>query len=491
MLAGPGDHGRPRAHAATTNGEGKFSIASLAPGSYFINAERVGFTMSPFSANGGFNQIALQTGEQSRDIGVKLIPWGAISGRVLDANGAPLDSVSVTAERGHGDQQNVPADEKGQFRIGALRPGKYRLKATRDEMPFPPEVRTDGTVEVHYAATYYPGSTEASSAGRVEVLPGNETSGIEIRMIATPVVGIRGKVWGVPAGATDVEVSDGKERSGPAASDGSFAIWRVDPGRYSMCAYGHTPGGREFRTDRADVEIAGSNADHVDLRVIPAVHILGRLVADDDQAGRKLHPADGRERAGGPIQVVLNELSGSVESPNSVVSGDDSFHLEEVQPGRYQVSVSGIEGAYVNSMRYGQRDIDGAILDLTHGTGAPGDSGTELTLSISSAMGTVSGAVRDDAGLAAGVSVALMEAANEPDGTYNSAWSESVFVTKSKADGTYAFSGLRPGAYKLVAADENTLAPPDLDDYGDLVQDIEIGAGENVSKDLKRRGSGK
>jgi hypothetical protein len=61
-----------------------------------------------------------------------------------------------------------------------------------------------------------------------------------------------------------------------------------------------------------------------------------------------------------------------------------------------------MNGVHVNSMRFGQTEIDGSVLDLTHGVTGDGSGGPELSLSISSATGSVSGTVRSDNGAAEG-----------------------------------------------------------------------------------------
>jgi hypothetical protein len=63
--------------------------------------------------------VTLGPDEQHRDITVKMTPCGAISGRVLGANGESLDSIMAIAERGHM-ILSVTTDEKGQFRPGSL-----------------------------------------------------------------------------------------------------------------------------------------------------------------------------------------------------------------------------------------------------------------------------------------------------------------------------------------------------------------------------------
>jgi hypothetical protein len=469
LTGGLKDGDTPQNYAATTGADGKFSLGKLAPASYFVRVDRVGFTMLSSIGGAGQNHFQIQAGDQPRELTLKLAPWGSISGRVLDADGEPLADVTVRAEQNRGGTQ-ADTDEKGRFRIGTLSPGKYRLKVVKEDDSLPPEIRTDGTAEVHYATTYYPGSLDKKSATRIEVQPGSEIPGIEIKMIGVPIVGILGKVVGIPAGAKNLTLST-EVGHNDVAADGSFALWRVDPGHYSFSASGQTPNGRDFQTEWAEVDVGSSNVDKVELRVVPAAPLTGRLEFEDETAKQILHLAAASKTAPShtPAQLALEDLKGNSGGNGTKIAADDSFHLEDVMPGKYRVSLVGAEGAYVKSMHLGQANIDGTVLDLSHGISAP----SELILLLSSAMGSVSGIVRDKSEApSAGVSVAL---ANGED-------TDRTLLTKTNADGAYSFTALKPGKYKLAIADPSDLEQ--LMDADDSADTIDIEAGQTTSKDL-------
>ena len=71
----------------------------------------------------------------------------------------------------------LPVRESGFRGAVRLRPGRYRVAANPAVMPFPPEVRTDGTGEVHNARTYYPDSLTVKAGQRVEVGAGGRLWG--------------------------------------------------------------------------------------------------------------------------------------------------------------------------------------------------------------------------------------------------------------------------------------------------------------------------
>src|SRR6185369_16346804 len=83
----------PQSYGAITDAEGKFVFPSLPPGTYSPRADRAGFLAEP----GMPPRIELQPGSVKEKIELKLIPMGAITGRVVDAGGEPVEGATVRA----------------------------------------------------------------------------------------------------------------------------------------------------------------------------------------------------------------------------------------------------------------------------------------------------------------------------------------------------------------------------------------------------------
>lgn len=454
-----------RKYGAFTDAQGNFSFENVAPDSYQTTADKIDFLARPNFIVDESKLLKLEAGVRHGSIMIELIPAGSISGRVVDQNGEPMDGIAVKAVQGRVPSGEVRTDEHGEFRMIALPPGKYRIKATKDDFPLPPEIRTDGTREVHYASTWYPGVVDPASGTKVEVRAGSETDGIEIRMATAPIVGIRGKIDGMPAEGRDLTLmvsrtGDPDSDSGASiepAPDGTFEIWRLDPGRYRVWAEGHTPGDRQFQTAPEEVEIAGSNINNLQLTVMPPATLNGRVEFEEEQTTERLPK----------LSVVFNDIDAGTGSRPAEIDGN-RFHIEELPPGRFHVELG--EKAYVKSIRLGQTEIDGAILDLRHGAASG-----QLVLMLSTIMGGVSGAVQNEEGTPtqAWLSLIPQEAIAE---------NFSYSMIQSKADGTYSFDGVPPGKYKLLASeDPNGLNFPDDDEQA---EEVEIHAGEKTTKDL-------
>jgi hypothetical protein len=485
-----GPDGLSQTYGALTNQEGRFTITQLPPGRYVASADRIGFVMLPKTVSALNFNFPLAAGDKKEDLNLTLTPAGAIMGRVLDAAGEPVPNALVRAEGSEGGE-TAATDEQGRYRIGGLRPGKYRVHATPRSSQFSSEVRTDGTEDIHYSATYYPDSLARASAGRLEVQPAAELSGIDIRLVRTGILSVSGKVSGMPGGATHTGIEMTREGengySGPQVivkPDGSFTISPMDPGKYTLAAVSYSQGPlHNLRSAPMEIEVAGANLEHIELRMIPPFEVPGQVRFDDERArlpqqrpARQSQPPAAQPPVP-PRQIHLRAVTGFAGSALAAeIGADDSFTLENVPPGRFHVMLSW-GPAYVRSVRIGSAETEGDILDVRNGPAGP------VTIAVSSLMCQISGTVNDSNGPAANTRVVLVPEA----GSGRSFQSASV-----KADGTYSFMALPPGKYKLAATDAdfnpNRYEPGvALEGYEDVAESIDLRPGDKITKDLKRK----
>ena len=439
-------------YAATTSIDGKFSIDGISRGAWALAAKHVGFAGSPQPT-----RLTLEPGDSKTGIEIKLTPTGAIVGRVTDAGGEPVEGASVEAEGYGGVRATRSTDEQGHFRLGGLAPGRYRVTASPDSSwRGRPEIRTDGTKEVHNARTWYPGALDGKAAGVVLVRAGVDSTGIDIQLVPVPFVRVSGKVVGMPRGAEQIEVIALRGMSGVRIglhSDGTFETWRLDPGKYGLSAEWATPAGEHVETPSAEIEVAGSNIDNIELRAIPDSNISGHIEFEDDQlkqAISSLHPQ----------MVEFSYIGiGSEDRDSRPLAGDGTFRLVGVRAGKYRLGFSD-ERVYAKSMRLGSTPIDGPVLDLSNGSG-----GADLTLLLSAATGSISGTVQ------AGT-VVVLTGFDDRKAT-------------AGPDGTYTIDHLPPGSYQIVAVSDTE--PVNLIGYENLMETVDVGPGEKVTKDLQVR----
>jgi hypothetical protein len=466
-------HGQ-QTYGALTNPKGEFSITPLPPGDCSVEPQRVGFVAPPKGTS-----YSLASGTHKEDIKLTLTPTGAITGRVVDAAGDPAQGVNVSVDAANGSPAAATSDDKGQFRIGGLRPGKYRVRATPQTMPFPPEIRSDGSTELHNAATYYPDSLSAKTAQRLEVRAGAEVSGVDIRLVRTPIVQVSGKVTGVP-GAKNVSVTTFPSGSSAGIKpDGTFSLWGLDPGKYTLVAQ-QWAGQTTLMSAPVEIEVAGSNIEHLELRMIPPFEIAGQLRFDDEQAREPVKPPTRPDGTAPPVpppatrRVQLLPIDLPMSQPAFALAGaDDSFTLEKVQPSRYRAAVTGVSG-YVKSLRAGETESEGDILDMRNGSAGP------LTVTVSSSFCEISGTVSDSKGPVTDAPVVLAPV-EDPS---------NFQVRRSDSTGAYKFR-TPPGKYKLAAVDEDAIGgavrSEILEDYEGVTESLDLSAGDKITKDLAQR----
>ncbi len=459
-------------YGALTNAKGEFSIAPLKGGACWVTADRVGFVADA-------QNYPLAAGAHKDDLKLKLTPTGAITGRVSNAAGEPMQRVDVSAEMGGGNvannASNAMTDDKGEYRIGGLRPGKYRVKVTSQNLPLPPEIRSDGSVELRDATTYYPNSMGAKSAQRVDVRAGTEVSGIDIKMMQTPVTRVSGTVTGIPPGIKDVMVNIQPNGQGSSVKpDGTFTIWRLDPGKYTIRAQKWGPS--QLSSAPSEIEVTTANLDHLELRIVEPFEVAGQLRFDDEQA-REAPKAPTRPDGSTPKippqprRVTLLSLHDRNATNERPIGTDDSFTLPKVQPGRYRVVVAGVSG-YVKSIRAGMTETEGEILDVRNGSPGP------ISVTLSSNYCEVSGTVTDSNGPVSDAQV-VMVMADDPT---------NPRVMRTSSTGAFK-TQVPPGKYTIAAVDDSSLnwGPdgPDLEGYE--TETLDLSAGDKVTKDLVRR----
>jgi hypothetical protein len=460
-------------YRTTSAADGTFSISGIAPGTYSTMAQRVGYVNS-IEDRGGGPPIMLKGGERKTGVEIRLTPTGSITGRITSAEGDPVEGAAVFANKGNGREGFGETDEKGQFRIGGLAPGKYNVRVRRNEIfGGRPEVRTDGTVEAHNATTYYPSSVTEKEAAQVAVKAGAETPGIDIRIVQVPFVRVSGRIVGIPTGAQDaiIWVSQNRnEESGMSLKpDAAFETWRLDPGKYRLYASWKAPNGEEVHTATIQIEVAGSNIDGIELRVVPDSVISGRVEFEDDTAKQLSAKGFPEHRV-----ILVEDGSDLGLGSEANLAADGTFRLEKVPAGKYRVRVDA-GATYIKSVRLGGKTIDGTVLDLSRGS-----EGADLSVVLSAARSSVSGRVQGDPGATTRLTVVMTAADGDTD--------VDPLDTTVEAEGRYTIDNVPPGNYKIVAVPENDLVVQGntVLGYEDLMESVTVGAQEKVIKDLKR-----
>jgi protocatechuate 3,4-dioxygenase beta subunit len=440
-----------------TGADGKFTLRDVDPGTYVLTVERDGYVVP----RGQSQTVQVQAGQITADVKLKLQRTGAVSGRILDADGDPVCNVSVfvaparaskDARPGNGNRYGTTND-RGEYRIFQIAPGEYRLSAT-----YSPRSRFDG-VRIQPAATagatpasggeayptvYYPGLTDFRQAGVVKVDPGADLQGLDLQLVRTHGVRVRGRVaasYSPPPLFLMVNLTPINWRDTPGQTlnvlvrdpKGEFDFQGVLPGSYRLQVEAGGPDEASRMSVHRTLEVGASDIEGIEMTLGQPQSVSGRIVAPE---GRNLPP--------GLMVLLHTREGGDTQGGGMALVGDaGAFTIPKVAPGEYDVVVGSTKGgddAYVQAIRMGDADA------LAEGVRVGDGSVPPLEIVLKANGGAAEFTVKDDKGaLVADASVVLVPDA--PRQRQMALFGEC----QTKADGACEIVGITPGEYHVYA----------------------------------------
>ncbi len=452
------DEGAAQTYICETASDGRFSIANVAPGSYDARPSKTGYEQrlpgrAPTAAD--FPPVIVEAGKAPAPLELHMIPDGVIAGRVLDDDGDPLRHASVEAQQymyagGAGGKKqlrtirNSQTDDHGQYRLFHLAPGRYWLHVVPQPRPFAGRVmggpQREAVPQSGLAPAFYPGRPDTAHATELQLAPGMEMDGIDIRLTEERLYSIRGRfVMNGPNERVSVYAQSLSPENGrrngfqtQMFNGDQFEISGVPPGRYAIIAQQFTAAPLQQRSNqtqfgRQTVEIVDRDVDHVELSLEPGVNLKGVITAEG-QASVK----DALN-----VNLIPDDPDAMMFGGGARTSPDGTFTLQS-PPGVYRVAVNGRQ-VYLKTVLVGKEALPDRKIDTAHLSG-------DLTLVIASDYGKLDGTVVDDAGKPAfNANVTLIPDQRRDD------WQERFRSTLTRADGKFSIAAVEPGEYKIYA----------------------------------------
>jgi hypothetical protein len=467
----PVDLGSGTTYGAATDAAGHFLMDQLDPGRYTFQASRNGFVAQSYSPDGNprrLSPLTLASGQKMKELVFKLTPQGVVIGRVIDEDGEPLAGVNIqplVLQYQRGRRQLQPAgststNDSGEFRLHNLAPGKYVITAWLTPRNILLKERVVGSARSvpvaneGYVATYYPSAPNPDNAAQVEISPGAQISGINIALVRTHTVSVKGHasvpvkesglVAAVSLMARDSSILLPNQPTPAGAIDtrGNFEIRGVPSGSYLLRST-YTVDGKSYAA-RQPLEVRDSDIEGIELTLQPPLELSGHLVIED---GADLH--------GASLSVLLSR-----EQPfggaAAQVKNDLTFTMQNLQRDSYDISVQGLpQDFYLKSVSAGGQDVTETGIELAGG--APED----LTVTINQNGGVVEGSVQNGKDEPAAEALVTLIPNNTKSqsipGFYKTAYTDQ--------NGHFTLHGVRPGDYKIYAwedAESDAYQDPDF-----------------------------
>lgn len=479
-----------------TDALGNFRIEGVVAGEYGVTIQRLGFV--PASGKPEEARITVGAGQEVGGLLYKMLLTGVVAGKITEADGDPLQGVSVWVTRvgknraefdtaGHdaGDAGQETTNDLGEYRIANLRAGQYIVQAQAHGMSPAPDPADKGKPREKpvYALTYYPGTVEVKQASTVQVTAG-VTATANFSLMASRSYRVSGTVMaaGNPRNVQMFLVSTtGQTEAQSLGEGGKFEFLNVLPGTYvaqivdmSGAGDGRAP---ETHTQMIGSPIVVSEADVTGLvlQPEPGGSVKGRVRTEGGETlewtNLNVSLVRVEEAEELPQMADLGALGG-----NSGLQEDGSFAVKDVAGGTYQVFLGGpmsaMQGCYLKSVMLDGREV------VDTGFTVNGEMVLEVVLSAKGA--SIEGTVVDGDGKAVGgATVVTMPSTGPRPGR---AGRMDLYVTgQADASGHFVLSGLVPGAYVVVAlaeVDGDTRKGDFFEKYGEKGTVVDVDEGE-------------
>ncbi len=447
-----------RAASIVSDAGGRFQLKSVEPGPYRLTVIRNGYVTQEYgqrTPDGPGSILTLRAGQEIKDLLFRMIPSAVVAGRIINEEGEPLAWAQVSAlreiysrgKRKLDPETTVPTNDRGEFRLFGLRPGRYFISASykpgqhvvsaRGETEdFENEPSAEG-----YMPTYYPGSPDPARASALPIKAGEEIPSVEILLQPTTVFSVRGHifnivsrrnagvmiqlesrntglVWNYPGRAVQME------------ANGTYEIKGVLPGRYTVLAYFNEEG--RMYQGRMPIEVGNADVEAANVAIAPGMSVTGHITWD------------------GKPSLARNELIVRLESVDSEFSFggmghvvNDTFTLRNISEGAYRLAVFGQSSdCFVKSVRFGGTEAVEDGFTVLRGVEA------SLDVTLSSRGARLQGDVTDADGLpAVGVRAVLI-----PDAPRREHFRLYKDTTTDQY-GRFDLHGIAPGDYKVFSWD--------------------------------------
>jgi hypothetical protein len=461
-----------------TTDTGDFAFDNLQPGLYTASAERAGYsgTVSGDLSIGSQRRILLEKDQNVSGFLIRMAPHSVIAGKVIDDSEDPVafaavhalrctmttfDPVCETASIGI-------TNDLGEFRLAYLPPGRYVVRAEnsayRENLTPANAVGSDAKSQL--VSTYFPQTPDPTLATVLEIAPGKQIGGIEIRLERAVVHQIEGRVNPIRG---QVALEFISPWFGKAQNPYRQSVVTDREGRFRV----NLPAGPYLVT-------AQSKEDDVTLEHRSRLRVRGDL----DNFVVPLAPLAGAQATvkwpeSGPstnLRIDLRPLPGQslASSPFGTFDRLNTARVENIAAGEYVVQISGLpEERYVKALRVGGQEARTATI----GTG----SRVSIEVEVGEPAASIEGITVDRLGKRTPAAQVLV-------------WKAGVarpLVVLSDGAGDWRLAGLSPGDYRLLAVEmlETDPDPEWLLRQEPLAEPVTLREGTQTGRILLTRGA--
>ena len=501
---------------ALTDRAGRFRLSGISPGRYTVQARKEGFFAFVSSGSNPVTatvDAAVNVGETT-SVTLSMFPGGTISGQVTEETGAPqvnlnVDVYSVVYQNGFPVLQSAMSkttDDRGEYRLFYLPPGDYYVAAN----PKPPSVNAPSQQQL--VRTFFPGTTDPSTAIPITIKPGERVERIDIRLRRVTTLKLSGRINStIPRPATTAVNSNTSAREplieatmmllqrdtnapdstgfvlgsglkpvGNASippSGGPFEVTGILPGSYDLYARVTDPspeGGSGYSFGKVAVDVRDTDIGNLVIDVHHTVSVTGKVSLDGGppvQSGIRI----ALQVEGSAAKIPIYQ--GITQRPATPSPQDGSFNIPAVTSGHFRIMAPSLPaGIFVSDVMQGSSVYD-AGFDIMAEPPNP------LQIILRSGAATVEGTAKNAGGRGMARAVVVLI---PPEGRRQNRMLYHTATTD--ASGHFTIRSVAPGTYKVFAwenAPESAYYNPAfISKYEDRGQPITVAQNSSVRVDL-------
>ena len=435
---------------AFTGADGRFAINDIPEGNVFITAQRPGFSDARTSSSTpyGLSPSTYTVTSGSNEFRVPLTPNSQIGGTVRDADGEPIEGLQLRLTREQivqGRKQSFESgmaatEDDGSFRFEDLPPGRAFLCTVA--RPLEPRILNSPGA---YPPRCFPNSEDIASAQAIDLAPGQE---VRADFTLTPVRSfmIGGTVVGAPPGLglniwAEQETGQRSFFSNVEfhPDTGHFVLRSMPAGSWRLHFQANDESGRLLETVE-DVTL-GKDIEGLQITLQSPAAIPVHLVSSPSAEASAQSGPTGQNRW---VQVHLRPMtdgnaqdynSSFTPKPDGQPADPQRISIENVQPGKYRVTVQAGAPGCVDTVSYGSADVAREPLEVT-----PGSTPPPLEVALRNDCATVNVNVRGTSATVGGVALLVSDSLPfEPQ------------IVPVQPNSAAALPSLSPGDYRLYA----------------------------------------
>jgi Carboxypeptidase regulatory-like domain len=458
---------------AKTDAEGKYRIADVPVGSYFVTpvapvyvvpgAGRLTFSTDP---------VVITGGETIDGVDFSLVRGGVVTGKVVDAEGRAVVEQTVSLQ--NADQQtggrggffgfgagggSARTDDRGVYRVYGIPAGRYYVSVGAQQ-----RLTAYSTVmgQQAYKQTFYPEATDASQATVVEVAEGEEVGHIDITVGNTveeySVTGqVIDKTSNMPVpnvGFTLSVLAGGGNRQRalglmtlPVFSDaaGQFRVDNVPAGRYVVSLSPETSNGMSGESSPFDV--INQDVSGVVVQAVSGAGLSGAVTLEGAQDPNVLS-----ELLQFQVQVGVfgsGNASNAASMQTVPLNEDGSFQLSGLPAGTVRLALVAQDATLQGAFKLLRTELNG----VAQPRGIPVNTGQQLSgvrLVAAYADGIVEGTVSLQNGtLAPGARIFARLA---PAGQQQGGRGAGLGAATVDSRGHFVIENVPAGSYNLIVS---------------------------------------